>query len=192
MANDQNGQDSLVAYYVSRQELGIAMLRSFLGESIIEETIPNVFVHLNKIPLTLNGKVNLAALPTLDDARQMTTRSSVPPRTTAEEVVAEVWSEILGVKHIGVQDNFFEIGGHSLLATRVISHLRAIFQVDIPLRRLFEKPTIEGLLGVITQMWGNREIVEEIARTSRELEQLSAAEARALLSEKELVLSGVA
>jgi amino acid adenylation domain-containing protein len=192
MAKDQHGQDSLLAYYVSRQELAIATLRSFLGQNIIEETIPNVFIHLKKIPLTLNGKINLAALPTLDEARQMTTRSSIPPRTTAEEIIAEVWSEILGIKHLGVQDNFFEIGGHSLMATRVVSHLRAIFQVDIPLRRLFEKPTIEGLLGVIAEIWGDREIVEEIARTSRELEQLSAAEAEALLSEKEVVTSAVA
>jgi amino acid adenylation domain-containing protein len=143
---DARGNDVLVAYYVARQEIDVSILRSFLLESVIEETIPNVFVHLKKLPLTLNGKVNHAALPSLEEARQQQLkRNYTAPRNATQEVLAGIWSEVLSVERISIKDNFFELGGHSLLATQVMSRVREAFQAEVPLRALFETPTIEGI-----------------------------------------------
>jgi amino acid adenylation domain-containing protein len=143
---DGRSNDLLVAYYVSRQEIDVSILRSFLLEGVIEETIPNVYVHLKKLPLTLNGKVNYAALPSLEEARQQQLkRTYASPQGAAQEVLAGIWCEVLGIERIGVQDNFFELGGHSLLATQVISRVREAFRVELPLRTLFETPTVEGI-----------------------------------------------
>jgi amino acid adenylation domain-containing protein len=145
LTRDQNGNDVLVAYYVARQELEAAALRAFLSETLIVETIPNVFIYLRKLPLTLNGKVNLRALPTLEEWRQQITHGFVAPRTPVEEALAGIWSEVLGIKRLGVHDNFFELGGHSLLATQILSRVRAAFDVELHLRALFESPTVADL-----------------------------------------------
>ena len=142
---NKNGHDVMIAYYVSRQELESAQLRAFLSESIIEETIPNLFVHLERMPLTSNGKINYRALPTLEEARQRLKRTFVAPRTPVEEILIAIWAQVLVLKQVSVYDNFFELGGHSLLATQIISRVRDAFQVELPLRRLFETPTVAGL-----------------------------------------------
>jgi amino acid adenylation domain-containing protein len=184
VARDTNETDCLVAYYVGRQELEVGELRGFLLQSIIEETLPNIFVHLKKLPLTLNGKVNLSALPALAEARQRQTRNYVTPRTPTEKDVARICAEILGVEQVGIHDNFFELGGHSLLATRVITRLRETFQVELPLRTLFEAPTVEGLALAITQMQVEDEDAEEMARLIEEIKILPGeAEATGALSE---------
>src|SRR5262249_22603151 len=87
----------------------------------------------------------------------------VPPRTPAEQVVTAIWSDILKVERIGIYDNFFELGGHSLRAVQVISQVYEIFQIELPLISLFEKPTIDGLVNEMAQLLGGREIVEEVA-----------------------------
>jgi amino acid adenylation domain-containing protein len=172
VARDANETDCLVAYYVGRQELEVGELRAFLLKSVIEETLPNIFVHLKKLPLTLNGKVNLSALPALAEARQRQTRAYVAPRTPTETDVARICAEIIGVEQVGIHDNFFELGGHSLLATRVITRLRETFQVELPLRTLFEAPTVEGLALAITQMQIEAEDTEEMARLIEEIRDL--------------------
>jgi len=93
------------------------------------------------------------------------------PTREAEKIVAEIWQELLGIDLVGVHDNFFELGGHSLVATRLISRLREIFRLDIPLPTLFEKPTVREVVGVIAQEWGDENTVDEIARTFREVYQ---------------------
>ena len=100
---------------------------------------------LDALPLTPNGKVDRRALPAPagDDRTQGMTY--VAPRTVLEELLVEVWQEVLKVERIGIHDNFFELGGHSLLATRVIARLRNVLDLDIPLRTLFEQPTVEQL-----------------------------------------------
>jgi amino acid adenylation domain-containing protein len=145
ITKDKNGHDVMVAYYVSRQELEVGELRASLSEVLIEETIPNVFVHLRKLPLTLNGKVNRDALPTLDEAKQKLSRAYAPPQTPTEEILAGIWAEVLGVNRVGVGDNFFELGGHSLLATRVVSRVREAFGIELALRLVFETQTVAGL-----------------------------------------------
>ena len=145
VAGERNGGEVLLAYYVSRQELEADQLRAFLAESVIEETIPNLFVHLKKLPLTLNGKINYSALPTLEEERERLKSTFVPPRTPAEEVLAKIWAEVLGLERVGVHDNFFKLGGHSLLATQVISRVRQALRKELPLHCLFETPTVAGL-----------------------------------------------
>ena len=128
-SQDRQGRDVLIAYYVARQPLEMAELRAWLAGSIPEETLPNVFVHLRRLPLTLNGKVNLEALPSLDEVRERLEKQFVAPRDPTEERLAAIWAEVLGVTRVGIQDNFFELGGHSLLATRVTSRVRQALAV---------------------------------------------------------------
>ncbi|MDX6694355.1 MAG: hypothetical protein QOF02_1958 [Blastocatellia bacterium] len=146
IAKDHSGHDVMIAYYVSRQEVETGELRAFLAESIIEEMLPNVFVHLKRLPLTLNGKINHRALPTLEEARKRLKRAFVAPHTPMEQAVAKIWAQVLGVEQVGLHDNFFELGGHSLLATLIVSRVREAFQVDLPLRSLFKEPTVAGIV----------------------------------------------
>jgi amino acid adenylation domain-containing protein len=173
VTKDKNGNDIIMAYYVSRQELEPGQLREFLMESIIEETIPNVFVHLKKLPLTLNGKINYQALPTLEEARRSMKRNIVGPRTQTEETLAEIWRQVLGLESISIHDNFFELGGHSLLATRVVTRVREAFNVELPLRIIFEEPTIAGLALSVMGMEMEKESEEEIGQIIAELGMMS-------------------
>ena len=143
---DKTGGRRLVAYVVRAQGTGATTgeLRDFLKERLPEYMMPARYVYLAALPLLASGKVDRKALPAPEGVE---TRASefVAPRTPIEEAVAGVWSEVLGVGRVGVRDNFFELGGHSLLATRLITRLRDIFQVEIPLRYLFQQPTPAGL-----------------------------------------------
>jgi acyl carrier protein len=145
ISKTSKGDDLLVAYYVSRHEIGAAELRDFLSTVLIKETIPNVFVHIKKLPLTLNGKINYRALPTLDEAREGLKRDYAPPGTGVEQMLADIWAEVLGVERVGVNDNFFELGGHSLLIVRVSSKLREALQKDVSIVNMFEYPTVKAL-----------------------------------------------
>jgi amino acid adenylation domain-containing protein/non-ribosomal peptide synthase protein (TIGR01720 family) len=148
---EESGQEVMVAYYVSRQEQKVGQLRAFLEESLIQETVPNFFVHLAKMPLTLNGKVNYKALPGVKEIRKKVVSglNQVEPRTPTEEMVAGIWGQVLQMEKIGVEDNFFELGGHSLLATQVMSRVRSVLGVELPLRGIFEAPTVQGLAQAI-------------------------------------------
>jgi tyrocidine synthetase-3 len=152
IARDKSGNDAMIAYYVSRQELDSAELHAFLTDSIIEETIPNVFVHLRKLPLTLNGKLNLRALPTLDEVKQRAQHTYVAPRNQIEEQLAEIWKQVFGVERVGIHDNFFELGGHSLIATQVIGRVRQMSHTELLVRSVFEAPTIAELAAAIAKL----------------------------------------
>jgi acyl carrier protein len=91
------------------------------------------------------------------------------PQNETEKIVAEIWQELFGIDPIGVHDDFFELGGHSLLATKLVSRLREIFRIDLSLNTLFDKPTIREIVDNIIHTWGDREAVEEIAKTYREV-----------------------
>ena len=144
---DATGNARLVAYVVAERELALTgnELRNFLKAKLPEYMIPAAFVPLDVLPLTPNGKVDRRALPALGLARPESEKGFVAPRTPGEELVAEVWAQVLGIERVGIYDNFFELGGHSLLATQVVSRIREAFAVEIPLRRLFEVPTVAGL-----------------------------------------------
>ena len=151
ISKTQRGDDVLVAYYVSRQEIAAAELRDFLSAVLIKETIPNLFVHLKKLPLTLNGKINYRALPTVEEAREGLKRDYVAPTAPLEETLAGIWAEELGVERVGVTDNFFELGGHSLLIVRVNSKIREIFNREISIVNMFEYPTVRALARYLSQ-----------------------------------------
>ena len=135
----------LVAYVVNRGPVQLTELRDFLKSKLPDYMVPSSFIFLDALPLTPNGKVDHKALPTPDESRPRLEEGFVAPRTPVEEIIGEIWAEVLKVDQVGVLDNFFELGGHSLLATQVMSRLRKVFQVDLPLRGLFEAPTVAGL-----------------------------------------------
>ncbi len=141
------GAKRLVAYVVAERESRptASELRGFLKDKLPEHMVPAVFVLLDAFPLTANGKVNRRALPTPDDRRPELDQVFVACRTPTEELLATIWSQVLSVERVGIYDNFFQLGGHSLLATQVVSRIREAFQVEMPLRRLFEAPTVAGL-----------------------------------------------
>jgi surfactin family lipopeptide synthetase A len=120
-------------------------LRDFLKDKLPDFMVPSAFVVLSKLPLTPNGKLDRLALPAPSLARPELDTNFVAPRTPAEERLAEIWEEVLGVERVGVHDDFFELGGHSLLATRVLSRVRSALRAELRLRDLFEAPTIAGL-----------------------------------------------
>lgn len=152
VTREETGNDLMVAYYASDEPIDAGELRSFLSEKIIEETLPNIFIHLSEIPLTSNGKVDTRALPSPEQQRESSNRTLVHPRTQTEELLAAIWSRVMGLPEISITDDFFELGGHSLVAHQIISRTRATFQLDLPLRTLFEAATIEKLALLLDRM----------------------------------------
>jgi acyl carrier protein len=130
----------------------IPELRRVAGARLPEYMVPSAFVILEKLPLTENGKVDRKALPAPDQSRRDVQQGFVPPRTPAEEMVAAIWADVLRLERVGVLDDFFELGGHSLNATQVVSRVREAFRVELPLRALFETPTVEGLTQAIERL----------------------------------------
>ncbi|MGZ4032707.1 MAG: condensation domain-containing protein, partial [Tumebacillaceae bacterium] len=146
------GDKRLIAYVVPEaDDVTTNMLREALKEKLPEYMVPSVFMLLDALPLNPNGKVDRRALP-IPDLSQMERSEYIAPRTAAEETVATIWADVLGVAQVSVDDNFFSLGGHSLLATQVISRLNNAFGVQIPLRHLFEAPTVADLAAVIEQI----------------------------------------
>jgi amino acid adenylation domain-containing protein len=133
------GGRGLIAYVVAREPLDARRLREFLGDRLPAYMVPSAFVVLDELPRTPHGKVDRRALP---DPQRVEPAGSVAPRTPLEELLAAIWGEVLGRERVGVEESFFELGGHSLLATQVMSRVRRTFEVDLPLRSLFEEPTV--------------------------------------------------
>ncbi|AUX29427.1 MULTISPECIES: non-ribosomal peptide synthase/polyketide synthase [Sorangium] len=147
---DARGDTRLVAYVVARESVApqAAELRSHLRRSLPDAMIPAAFVGLAAMPLTPNGKIDREALPGPSLAAQAEREVVfVAPRTQVEELLSGLFAEVLGVEQVGVHDDFFALGGHSLLAMQLLSRLRARFAADLPLRALFEAPTVAGLSG---------------------------------------------
>jgi acyl carrier protein len=130
-------------------------------------------VILEEMPLTPNGKVDRKALPPPTSLRPELSSTYVAPRTALESVVAGIWANVLGLEQVGMHDNFFDLGGHSMLATRVTFRVREALLIELPMRSLFEAPTVESLVNVIAQMWGDRSTAEKVAETHLEVEQLT-------------------
>jgi amino acid adenylation domain-containing protein len=143
---DGPGGGRLVAYVVpGGAPPAPDALRAWLGLRLPESSVPSAFVFLDALPLTPAGKLHRAALPAPADTADAANRPHAPPRTPVEEVLAGLWSDVLGVDRVGVHDGFFELGGHSLLAARVAARVRGAFGIDLPLRAIFEAPTVAGL-----------------------------------------------
>ncbi|HEV3468925.1 MAG TPA: amino acid adenylation domain-containing protein [Pyrinomonadaceae bacterium] len=180
------GDKRLVAYVVARGDGGpkAGELRAFLRRRLPEYMIPSAFVPLGELPRLPSGKLDRRALPRPERARPDGGGEFVAPRTPLEEGIARTWSSVLGVERIGVRDNFFELGGHSLLATQVVSRLRDEARVEVPLRSLFENPTVEGLAAAVARLRSEQAEGSEVADLLAELESLSKEDARRLLSDE--------
>jgi amino acid adenylation domain-containing protein len=150
---DEPANKRLVAYIVSRdvQSPTANELRALLNAKVPTYMVPSAFVFLDTLPLTPNGKVDCRALPAPDQSRQERGTQFVAPRTPVEEILTNIWVEVLKLPKIGVYNNFFELGGHSLLATQVVSRVREAFRINLPVRVLFESSTIEELALVIEE-----------------------------------------
>ncbi|MBD1938950.1 non-ribosomal peptide synthetase [Microcoleus sp. FACHB-68] len=148
---DISANKRIVAYivpsnssFISHPSSLLSTLRQFLAEKLPEYMVPSAFVVLESLPLTPNGKIDRRRLPVIDIVQNIN-ENYVAPSTAAEEVLAGIWAEILGLKQVSIHDNFFELGGHSLLATQLVSRVRDSFGVELPLRNLFEAPTVAHL-----------------------------------------------
>jgi amino acid adenylation domain-containing protein len=161
VVREDNPDDKrLVAYVVPKPEFHqdsstssglVQQLRDLLKEKLPGHMIPSAIVLLEALPLAPSGKIDRQALPVPNFKNELKL-SFVAPRTPAEETVADIWSQVLKQKHIGIHDNFFDLGGHSLLATQAISKLREVFEIELPLRSLFESPTIAQMVECIEKM----------------------------------------
>ncbi|MDB5771574.1 MAG: amino acid adenylation domain protein [Burkholderia sp.] len=142
----QKGGDKLIAYVVAPDRaMQGALLRRFLLERLPEYMVPSVFVSIERLPLTTNGKVDYAALPVPETTRRDTEHAYVAPRDRVEQQLVEIWEEVLEVAPIGVHDDFFDLGGDSLLAVTLVVQIERKFRKSLPVATLFRNPTIEKL-----------------------------------------------
>ncbi len=151
---DDFNQKQLIAYYVLQGEtaLTVDILRLFLQQKLPDYMIPSAFIPLEAMPLTSNGKIDRKSLPEPDITRPDLAQSYIGSRSPQEQILVEIWSSVLQLKRVGIHDNFFDLGGHSLLATQVISRIEKAIGISLPLRTIFEKPTIAGLSAALNQL----------------------------------------
>ena len=172
---DSGAEVCLVAYLVSQSQgapLNFADIRRFLQQHLPMPMVPTAFVQLTTLPLLPSGKVDRKALPPPD----MPVMTYQAPRTPVETQLVELWSQVLQRERVGIHDDFFQLGGHSLLATQLLSRLRDMFAIELPLRELFEQPTIAGLAPLVEQYRAvaSRDPQSRIPRGIEETEQLLA------------------
>ena len=172
----------LVGYVVLEGGVKTSELRRYLKERLPEYMVPGVWVEMDGLPVTANGKLDRKNLPEPGGERPELESGYEEPQTETEKKLAEIWAQVLGVEKVGVHDNFFDLGGQSLLATQIVSRTRKVLQIELPLRRLFESPTVAELVNVIARI--QAEQTEAIlASELAELQELSEAEAEKLLEE---------
>ncbi|MGO7169639.1 phosphopantetheine-binding protein, partial [Rhizobium leguminosarum] len=170
---DEPGDKRLVAYMVCARDIApeTGELREHLRRSLPDYMVPSAFMTLEALPLTPNGKLDRRALPAPEIAVDQI--GYVAPRTPAEEVIAAIWAEVLRVEKVGIHDNFFELGGHSLLVTRIIARIRETLLLEIPLRSIFQAPSIAefgaNLESIATPQYRQR--LELIGNRIRDLQE---------------------
>ncbi len=144
---DTPGDKRLVAYVVPQAGAHLTMAegREHLKKSLPDYMVPAAIVELDQLPLTTSGKVDRKRLPAPDYGTTGSTRDAKTARTLTEEIIAGIWAEVLKLQQVGVEDDFFDLGGHSLLATQLVSRIKLAFKTELPLRTLFESPTVAGL-----------------------------------------------
>lgn len=172
---DEPGDRRLVAYVVSNPDVPatLADLEGELNSSLIKQLPeymrPSEFIFLDVLPLTPNGKIDRLALPRPDASRRDLNGTYIAPRNETEEVLARIWAGVLRREKVSIEDNFFQLGGHSLLATQVISRIREHLKVELPLRKMFELPTVTALATAVgeLQQGTTRAVVPAIRRRTR-------------------------
>ena len=151
---DEPGDQRLVVFVVAAESIEAASkadLRAFLRDRLPEYILPSIFVLLDTMPLTPNGKVDRRALPAPDNDGQEPSETFVAPRDELELQLTKIWEKVLGIKNVGIKDNFFDLGGHSLLALRLLALMRKKFRNDLPLAILFQAPTVEQLAKIVSE-----------------------------------------
>jgi acyl-coenzyme A synthetase/AMP-(fatty) acid ligase/acyl carrier protein len=158
---DRPGEQRLVAYVAPHpgQDAAVGELRAFLEERLPQPMVPAAFVTLAALPLKASGKVDRRTLPAPDATRPAFAAAYVAPGTPAEEGVAAIWCEVLGLERVGAHDDFYELGGHSLLLPQVMHRLRRDFQVEVPLRSLAQETTVARLALTVEEL-----MLEQIER----------------------------
>jgi acyl carrier protein len=143
----------LVAYLVAtgKPVVTVSELRTFLTGRLPDYMVPSAFVTLNALPHLPGGKVDRQALPVSISSRPKLQTAFLAPRTRAEEIIAGIWSEVLSMDEVGVDDNFVDLGGHSLAAIRIVSRVVDEFQIELPLQVVFQSPTVARMAAVITE-----------------------------------------
>ena len=148
----EDGEKRLVAYVVAYEGTGLTAddVRAYLKERVPEYMVPSIVEMLDAMPLTANGKVDRRALP--EPKREVRESGDAPaaPRTPLEELIASIWCEVLDLERVGIHDSFFDLGGHSLSAMKIVSRIRKSLQVDLPIRTLFQTPTIAAIADAIS------------------------------------------
>lgn len=172
---DLPGNKRLVAYVVPKAEHphSVGQLRDFLKLKLPDFMVPSHLIELETMPLTPSGKVDRKSLPAPATTRPALEAAYAEPRTEIEEALAQIWAAVLGLDKVGLHDNFFELGGHSLLGTQLISRVRTALQLEVPLRWLFEVPTVAGLAERIEIMqWAAQaEVQVPGAKTGKDYEE---------------------
>jgi acyl-coenzyme A synthetase/AMP-(fatty) acid ligase len=187
LREDVRGEKRLVAYVVAdveKHSVKAGALRGYLRERLPEYMVPSAYVILDQLPLTPNGKVDRRALPAPDGAQTPSSAQFVAPRNALEAALADIWRSLLGVERIGVNDNFFELGGHSLMATRVLSNVRRIFRIELPLGVIFESSTIADLALALIPFETQPGQLEKIARVLQKVKGISREDVGKELSRK--------
>lgn len=176
------GSRALVAYLVpvNIPAPSAATLRRALSEKLPEHMVPSAFVILDALLLTPNGKLDRKALPDPGRSRPGLDNPFVPARNPVEKELTRIWAEVLGIDQVGIYDNFFDLGGHSLAAARVVSQVIKQFQSELPLRSLFQSPTVAAMAAAINEYQGKKLSGDEMTRILAELESLSDEEAKFL------------
>jgi len=154
LRKDQHEDSRLTAYVVPRRQaaLTIESLRSYLRELLPDFMVPADFILLDKLPLTPSGKIDRQALPQPDTLSRSAHDAIVPPGTETEHVLAGIWTEVLGVERVGIDDSFFDLGGHSLLMARVHGRVHERLRSDLSMIDLFQYPTIRSLAGYVDSL----------------------------------------
>jgi acyl carrier protein len=179
---EKAAEKQLVAYVVPVQQVPtVSELNGFLRQKLPEYMVPSAFMFLDTLPLTANGKIDRRHLPVPDQNRPEQESSFVAPRTPVEELLAQIWAEVLKLDQVGIHDNFFELGGHSLSLTQVASRIQRDFLVSLPLRILFDAPTIADQSAAIAAAQLEQEDAADAAQIVKELKQLSPEKVTALL-----------
>jgi amino acid adenylation domain-containing protein len=186
LREDRSGDKRLVAYIVPFRQPAptIMTLRNALAENLPDYMVPSAFVVLDTLPLLPNGKLDRQGLPGPDNSRPKLDTPYVVPETTVEQTLAKIWAEVLNIDQVGIHDNFFDLGGHSLAATRVVSQVIKHFQVELPLRSLFQSPTVAAMATVIAEHRGKNMSNEEVENILTKLESLTDEEIQRILSER--------
>ncbi|MEO1049778.1 MAG: amino acid adenylation domain-containing protein [Bacteroidota bacterium] len=160
-----NDQQVLTAYYTSNEEYNPEVLREQLSQSLPKYMVPDYFVHLDAMPLNQNGKVDQHALPA-PASEEVATTYYHPPVDTIQKRLVNLWQQVLGQQHIGIKNNFFDLGGHSIKAIKTVSLIKKELDVDIPIRAIYDHPTIEALGSLIKKNGQHNSLLVQLSAES--------------------------